>query len=171
MKRPLSEQHVYKSRCNGEDGKMYPWQAFTNRFIKMPSFPNDTPISNGHKEVEEVVSYDINLPYRAPTEAAMESAKERTEFPAYLPTWDRIWFDDLPEFPYEDPALRAHGTTNLLKEGVRVNKITPKMGTILAGVKLEELDLKAKDELALLISERKIVVLRDQVSFLNAGET
>ena len=43
------------------------------------------------------------------------------------------------------------------------------MGTILSGVKMEELSDAGKDELALLITERKIVVLREQSDFLHAG--
>jgi len=43
------------------------------------------------------------------------------------------------------------------------------MGTILTGVKLETLSREAKDELALLICERKVVMLREQLEFLNSG--
>jgi len=43
------------------------------------------------------------------------------------------------------------------------------MGTILTGVKLETLSKEAKDELALLICERKVVILREQLDFLKAG--
>ena len=133
-----------------------------------PVLENGETTLNGRKEEEEVVSYDINLPYRPPTEADLEHAKARTEYPEYLPSWEKVWFDEMPDFHHEDPALRAKGTANLLK-GVDAKMITPKMGTILSGIKLEELDATAKNELALLISQRKIVVLRDQKSFLDAG--
>lgn len=43
------------------------------------------------------------------------------------------------------------------------------MGSILTGVKLKDLSAEAKDELALLIVERKILVLKDQSDFLRAG--
>ena len=119
---------------------------------------------------EEVVSYDINLPYREQTAAQREHAKLRTEYPDYLPNFDKVWYDKLPEFEYHDPALRAcKHKPNLLLPSVVVRDITPKMGTILIGVKLEELSNEAKDELALLMAERKIVVLRDQGRFLQAG--
>ena len=122
------------------------------------------------EEKQDVVSYDINLPYKPPTETERENAKARTEFPKYLPTWDKMWFDECPPFEFTDPGLRADKTKpHLLHFGVTMRDVTPKMGTVLAGVKLEGLSSAAKDELAHLISERKLVVLRDQKSFLEAG--
>lgn len=43
------------------------------------------------------------------------------------------------------------------------------MGSILTGVTIETLSDAAKDELALLICERKVVVLREQLGFLRKG--
>jgi len=43
------------------------------------------------------------------------------------------------------------------------------MGTILTGVKLETLSKEGRDELALLICERRVVVLREQLDFLKSG--
>lgn len=81
-----------------------------------------------------------------------------------------IWFDEVPIFEFHDPALRADRTKpNLFHGGVTAQPITPRMGTILTGVKLETLSDEAKDELALLICERKVVVLREQLGFLKAG--
>lgn len=83
---------------------------------------------------------------------------------------DDVWFDEVKHFEYHDPALRANKSKpNLFKGGVKAKHITPKMGTILSGVKMEELSDAGKDELALLITERKIVVLREQSDFLHAG--
>lgn len=87
-------------------------------------------------------------------------------------SWEQnTWFDsDFPKFPFNDPALRADPQKpHLLRSGVTIKHITPRMGSILTGVKLEGLTNKAKDELALLVSERKIVVLRDQFEFLHTG--
>ena len=124
----------------------------------------------GGRPKKEFVSYDINLPYKPSTEAEYNKAKGRTDFPEYLPTWDKMWFDECPEFKFFDPALRADPRKpNLFRAGVKMQDVTPKMGTILTGIRLEELGNDAKDELALLISERKIVVLRDQQEFLETG--
>ena len=119
---------------------------------------------------KEVVSYDINLPYKPISDSEKDKARGRTEYPEYLPTWDKMWFEDCPEFEFSDPGLRANkNKPNLLQADITMTDITPKMGTILTGAKLEELNDAAKDELALLISERKIVVLRDQQGFLRTG--
>ena len=118
----------------------------------------------------ETVTYDINLPYKTHTEAEHQRARLRTEYPDYLPSWDKYWFDECPLFEYSDPALSADKQkSNLLKSGVVARDITPKMGTILTGINLVDLSKAARDELALLIVERKVIVLRDQHDFLSTG--
>ncbi|KAG9246082.1 putative alpha-ketoglutarate-dependent sulfonate dioxygenase [Calycina marina] len=120
---------------------------------------------------EPKVVYDINLPYATSNGDVVDACKERTEFPDYLPVWEKgVWQDEVALFEFSDPALRADITKpNLFLEGVTQEHITPRMGTILTGVKLEELSKEGKDELALLICERKVVVLRNQVGFLKSG--
>jgi len=120
---------------------------------------------------EPRTTYDINVPYKSLTEDYERHVKGRTEFPEYLPVWEEgIWFDDFPIFEFHDPALRADKSKpHLFQPGVTAQLITPRMGTILTGVKLETLSAEAKDELALLICERKVVVLREQLGFLKAG--
>ncbi|KAG9235873.1 putative alpha-ketoglutarate-dependent sulfonate dioxygenase [Amylocarpus encephaloides] len=117
------------------------------------------------------VAYDINVPYMPASGEYERRIKDRTEFPEYLPVWEKgIWFDEVEEFTYHDPALRADKRMpHLFSEGVKANLITPKMGTVLTGVKLETLTSEAKDELALLISERKVVCCREQPEFLRKG--
>lgn len=117
------------------------------------------------------VTYDINVPYVPPTGEYERRIKDRTEFPDYLPVWEEgVWFDECPVSDYHDPALRADkAKPHLFTQGVEARSITPKMGTILTGVKLENLGPEAKDELALLTSERKVVVLREQSGFLHSG--
>ncbi|KAL9615077.1 MAG: hypothetical protein Q9167_000500 [Letrouitia subvulpina] len=114
--------------------------------------------------------YDVNLPYK-PVEN--ETAHRRTEFPEYLPSWDdrKFYHDHHLEFDYEDPANRAavHMPQLLKSPKVQTKDITPKMGTIISGLNLRNLSDSAKDELAMLISKRKIVVFRDQLEFLSAG--
>ncbi|KUJ22083.1 putative alpha-ketoglutarate-dependent sulfonate dioxygenase [Mollisia scopiformis] len=116
-------------------------------------------------------SYDINVPYHALSEEYERRIRGRTEFPEYLPVWEEgIWHDDFPEFEYHDPALRANKKMpNLFSPGVTAAPVTPRMGTILSGVKMETLSPEAKDELALLICQRKFVVLREQSDFLHKG--
>ena len=114
---------------------------------------------------ESVISYDINLPFDSATASA-----DRTEFPEYLPVFEKVFHPDFPEFEYNDPALKADPKKpHLFSSGVTAKAVTPRMGTILTGLKLEKLCQKGKDELALLISERKFVVLREQLDFLKSG--
>lgn len=55
---------------------------------------------------------------------------------------------------------------NLLSEetnpALKVTKLTPVIGTEIRGLQLSELNDRQKDELALLIAERGVVVFRDQ---------
>ncbi|KAN0066756.1 hypothetical protein V8E54_015146 [Elaphomyces granulatus] len=115
---------------------------------------------------EEQINYDINLPY---VRVAGE-AYEGTKYPQYLPTWDPVWFEPLRPFDYQDPALRVKDKTkpNLLQGGSKVTHIQPFLGSIVEGVQLSQLNDDAKDELALLISERKVVVFSDQ-DLVDAG--
>ena len=115
---------------------------------------------------EPQINYDINLPY---VRVAGE-AYDGTKYPHYLPTWDPVWFDPLPPFDYQDPALRVQDKTkpNLLKGGSKVTHIQPFLGSTVEGVQLSQLDATAKDELALLIAERKVVVFPDQ-DLIDAG--
>lgn len=118
--------------------------------------PAEPPKGNG----EEGPSYDVNLPYQAADTVAVH---DRTEFPQYLPLWDdEVFHGDPPAFDYQDPAGRAVADMpNLLHPGARTKDITPKMGTIVTAVNLKGLSDATKDELALLLTKRKIVVLRN----------
>lgn len=135
--------------------------------------PSSAPVSRpkkaqpvaAHKE-QEPISYDINIPY-------VDVSKEnhlRTRYPEYLPTWDKLWFDPLPYFDYEDPALRVKDKSkpNLLTPNVKITDIQPRIGTVLEGVQLSQLSAAAKDELALLVSERKVVAFPNQ-DLIDAG--
>lgn len=116
------------------------------------------------------VPYDVNLPYQSATEEEKQKLERSTPYPSYLPTFDPIWFSPLPEFPFDDPALRANEAMNsLLTPSTTTSSITPRMGTVLSGVQLAELSDAAKDELALLVSKRKIVVFPEQKAFLDIG--
>lgn len=121
-----------------------------------------------HQQEQETTTYDVNLPYKP----ASAVAHNRTDFPEYLPSWDdQTFHDDPSEFDYLDPATRAHvDMPNLFNPSVVTKDITPRMGTIVEGINLKGLSSAAKDEMALLITKRKVVVLRDhQSDFLEAG--
>ncbi|KAJ7162832.1 TauD-domain-containing protein [Mycena filopes] len=116
------------------------------------------------EEEKPIITYDINLSYH---DASLE--KPTMKYPEYTPSWSKVWFDPVPPFEFVDPALRADKEKmRLLTSSVVAEDITPKMGTILRNVQLSQLSDEAKDDLALLISERKIVAFPDQ-DFIDAG--
>lgn len=92
------------------------------------------------------------------------------KYAEYLPTFDPISFKEMPVFEYSDPALRVKDRSkpNLLTPGVEITHLAPGLGTSLSGVQLTRLNDAAKDELALLIAERKVVVFEDQ-DFIDIG--
>lgn len=105
----------------------------------------------------------INSTYRAKAKA-----------PDFLPTWDpNEKLGPLSFHHYDDPALRADPTFSSLfpefkKKDIIVKHITPKLGSEITGVQLSHLSNAAKDELALLVAQRGVVVLRAQ-EFSNHG--
>ncbi|KAL4803155.1 hypothetical protein BDV18DRAFT_43897 [Aspergillus unguis] len=115
---------------------------------------------------KEPISYDINIPYVDVT----KESHLRTRYPEYLPTWDKMWFDPLPPFEYQDPALRVEDKSKptLLTPEVKVTDIQPQIGSILEGVQLSQLSAAAKDELALLVAERRVVAFPNQ-DLIDAG--
>ncbi|KIW81012.1 hypothetical protein Z517_04035 [Fonsecaea pedrosoi CBS 271.37] len=87
-------------------------------------------------------------------------------FPHYLPVWDNEKGELYPPLePFEhyehgkdaDPSFK-----NLLKAGSHLENVTASIGAEVTGVQLSQLDDKGKDELALLVAQRKVVAFRDQ---------
>ncbi|AET41296.1 sulfonate dioxygenase Ecym_7479 [Eremothecium cymbalariae DBVPG len=95
-----------------------------------------------------------------------EKYVKKSKFPEFLPTWDPYQkFPPLTFHEYYDPGIRADPEfPNLFKnnEKLSISKITPKFGTELRGVQLTELNNAGRDELALLVAQRGVVVFRDQ---------
>lgn len=124
--------------------------------------PATTTASNS----QAPVSYDINLPYTS----LSDENRNTTRYPEYLPTWDKVWYDQLPPFAFDDPALRVQDASkpHLLRPCVTIDDIQPGMGSVVRGVQLNQLSDAAKDELALLIAERKVLAFPDQ-DIIDAG--
>ncbi|EJD50589.1 alpha-ketoglutarate-dependent taurine dioxygenase [Auricularia subglabra TFB-10046 SS5] len=126
--------------------------------------------ANGAAQEEKPISYDINIPYTKKTDEEQARMAAHTPYPQYLPVWDKVWFDRLPLFKFEDPALRANpAKPHLLTESVKITEMTPRMGSLLEGIDLVTLDDTAKAELALLVAERKLVAFPAQSNFLDLG--
>ncbi|KAI1082143.1 alpha-ketoglutarate-dependent taurine dioxygenase [Whalleya microplaca] len=108
---------------------------------------------------EQPIAYDINVPYNANGDTW-----SKVKYTEYMPSWDKIWFDPLPPFEFHDPALRMKDTSlpELHKAGIKVTDITPGLGSYVTGIQLNQLNNAAKDELAWLISQRKVLAFHDQ---------
>ncbi|KAJ4258149.1 hypothetical protein NW762_008290 [Fusarium torreyae] len=85
----------------------------------------------------------------------------------YLPVYDETTtFPPLQPFEFTDRGLVANKSkSNLLPKDhpdIKVSQLTPQIGTEIRGLQLSQLNDLQKDELALLIAERGVVVFRDQ---------
>lgn len=115
----------------------------------------DTHFVDGVDEIDENGILTVN-----------KNNREQLDYPEFLPTWDPSQkYPPLKFFKHEDPGKRADPKMASLfpADGSQVLKrITPKLGTEVTGVQLSQLDDKGKDELALFVAQRGIVVFRDQ---------
>ncbi|KAL1961792.1 hypothetical protein VTN77DRAFT_1042 [Rasamsonia byssochlamydoides] len=87
-------------------------------------------------------------------------------FPHYLPVWDNETerYPPLQPFEHYDHGKDADPTfPDLLpKDKAQVSEITPYIGSEVRGVQLSQLTNAGKDQLALFVAQRKLVVFRDQ---------
>lgn len=75
-----------------------------------------------------------------------------------LPSFPDKHWEPLTPVPYTDKAHKGLPTFhNLLSQATSIRDITPKIGTVIHGVSLASLSDSAKDDLALLISQRGVV--------------
>lgn len=88
------------------------------------------------------------------------------EHKEFLPTWRaNETYKPLDFIEHHDPGARAHPElVNLFPvDGEqKLKKITPKFGTEVHNVQLSSLSPDAKDDLALFVAQRGVVVFRDQ---------
>lgn len=87
-------------------------------------------------------------------------------FPHYLPVWDNETerYPPLEPFEHYDHGKDADPTfPDLLpKDKVKVEDLTPSIGSEVRGIQLSQLTKEGKDQLALYVAQRKVVVFRDQ---------
>ncbi|KAL5337624.1 hypothetical protein BJX70DRAFT_409083 [Aspergillus crustosus] len=89
------------------------------------------------------------------------------KYAAYLPVYDNeTTFPPTAPFEFKDRGLAADQAKPHLFEtadkSVEITKLTPRVGSEVRGLQLSQLSDVQKDELALLIAERGVVVFRDQ---------
>ncbi|CAK9439226.1 uncharacterized protein LODBEIA_P34500 [Lodderomyces beijingensis] len=97
---------------------------------------------------------------------ANETADKLTEESLlYLPTWNKQEkYEPYKFLTHEDNALKADkNLPNLFKgNDYETTNLSPKLGTEIKGIQLSQLDDAGKDEVALLASQRGVLVFRDQ---------
>ena len=89
----------------------------------------------------------------------------QSRYKDYLPVYDTTTkFAPTGPFEFKDRGLEADkAKPNLLNApGAQITKLTPRIGTEISGLQLSGLTIVQKNELALLIAERGVVVFRDQ---------
>lgn len=91
----------------------------------------------------------------------------QSKYSDYLPVYDTTTkFPPTELFDFEDRGHYADpAKPNLLPKdntSIKAVKITPRIGTEITGLQLSQLTNAQKDELALLLAERGVVVFRDQ---------
>ncbi|KAL4937217.1 hypothetical protein BDV06DRAFT_227155 [Aspergillus oleicola] len=96
-----------------------------------------------------------------------DKAHAEYKYARYLPVYDnKTTFPPTEPFSFTDRGLPAHkAKPHLFETGdpnVKIEKLTPRVGSEVHGLQLSQLTDGQKDELALLIAERGVVVFRDQ---------
>ncbi|KAJ5729606.1 uncharacterized protein N7483_004114 [Penicillium malachiteum] len=93
-----------------------------------------------------------------------EGGKTTASYPNYLPTWDyEEKYPPLEPFNHVDHGKDADSSfKDLLPEGSKIQKLTPTIGSEVTGIQLSKLNSAGKDQLALLVAQRKVVAFRDQ---------
>lgn len=98
--------------------------------------------------------------------AAIAEVEAPYKYDYLLPTYPDLKWDALEEQEYHDAGIDADPKyANLFKSATKVIELTPRFGTEIHGVKLEELNDDQKRELARLIAFRGAVFFRDQENF------
>ncbi|KAJ5749661.1 hypothetical protein N7533_006689 [Penicillium manginii] len=125
--------------------------------------------------IAEAPSAEIVVPVKADLEKSdtkpkirrvidEEGGKTTASYPKYLPTWDYgEKYPALEPFAHVDHGKDADTSLkDLLTEGSKIQKLTPTIGSEVTGVQLSKLSQEGKDQLALLVAQRKVVAFRDQ---------
>ncbi|TWU70758.1 hypothetical protein ED733_001625 [Metarhizium rileyi] len=86
-------------------------------------------------------------------------------YPHYLPVWEtpQARYSPLEAIDFKDHAFDADkGLPDLLGPESRIRNLTPVLGAEVFGVQLSQLTPRAKDQLALLTNDKKVLVFREQ---------
>ncbi|THH29740.1 hypothetical protein EUX98_g4448 [Antrodiella citrinella] len=102
-----------------------------------------------------------------------QSQDEPYQYAHLLPAFPRDErFPPLTPFDHVDPGARALAHPNprsFLESATSIIELTPNLGTEVRGINLATLDSDGRDQLALEVARRGVVILRDQEEFINSG--
>ncbi|KAF7306550.1 TauD domain-containing protein [Mycena indigotica] len=99
-------------------------------------------------------------------------AEEDYRYSHLLPHFSEDRYPPLEPFEHVDPGQRALTHPNpraFLENATSVVELTPRLGTEVRGINLAELTADARDELALEVARRGLIVFRDQHDFIDRG--
>ncbi|PPQ62793.1 hypothetical protein CVT24_000487 [Panaeolus cyanescens] len=112
------------------------------------------------------------LTLRPSPASASNNTNEEYAYAHLLPHFSADRYPPLTPFEHVDPASRALSHPNprsFLDNATSVAEITPSLGTEVQGVNLATLDSDARDQLALEVARRGVMVFRDQQDFIDRG--
>ncbi|KAH8751452.1 alpha-ketoglutarate-dependent taurine dioxygenase [Hyaloscypha finlandica] len=125
--------------------------------------PEETLVVSTEKAVPIVVKTPEESP-KVKRQINLEGGKTDAKYPQYLPTWNHGQkYPPLEPFNYIEHGKDADPSfKDLLPEGSKIQKLTPSIGSEVTGVQLSKLSPAGRDQLALLVAQRKVVAFRDQ---------
>ncbi|KAF8898455.1 TauD-domain-containing protein [Infundibulicybe gibba] len=101
-----------------------------------------------------------------------KTAESPYRYAHLLPHFSRDHYPPLTPYEHVDPGSRALAHSNpraFLDNATSVVELTPNLGTEVRGINLAELDNSSRDQLALEVARRGLVVFRDQQDFIDRG--
>ncbi|KAG2023608.1 alpha-ketoglutarate-dependent taurine dioxygenase [Coprinopsis cinerea AmutBmut pab1-1] len=107
-----------------------------------------------------------------PQQESQSSNEEPYKYAHLLPHFSKDKYPPLEPYEHVDPGLRALSHPNprsFLDNATSVFEITPYLGTEVSGVNLADLDSDGRDQLALEVARRGLMVFRDQQDFIDRG--
>ncbi|RXW18920.1 hypothetical protein EST38_g6930 [Candolleomyces aberdarensis] len=122
--------------------------------------------------VTSPVSEREQLSLHATAVSEEKKPEEEYRYKHLLPHFSEDHYPPLEPFEHVDPAFRALKLANpraFLDSARSVSEITPHLGTEVRGVNLARLDSSGRDQLALEVARRGLVVFRDQQEFIDNG--
>ncbi|EIM92933.1 alpha-ketoglutarate-dependent sulfonate dioxygenase [Stereum hirsutum FP-91666 SS1] len=99
-----------------------------------------------------------------------EKSEEPYQYAHLNPHFSPATYPPLTDFEHVDPghrALKHPNPQSFLDNATSVTALTPFFGTDISGVSLAALDSDGRDQLALLVARRGLVVFRDQKDFID----